>query len=146
MTAPFFEFPMRPVPPITEDTREWWDQTRERRLTVQSCRACRAVQLYPRCLCVACGSSDVELVSASGLGTVYSRTVLSKSPNPDFFVPPYVVALVRLEEGPVVLTNIVGTGATDVECDAPVTVTWDAMSDGRHLPLFTPVSSPDPSG
>jgi uncharacterized OB-fold protein len=146
MTERFPEFPARPVPPVTEDTRHWWDQTRERRLTVQSCRACHAVQFYPRCLCVACGSFEVELVPASGRGTVYSRTVLSTSPNPDFFVTPYVVALVRLEEGPVVLTNIVGTGASDVQCDDPVAVTWDAMPDGRHLPLFTLVTSPDPAG
>jgi hypothetical protein len=136
VSALFPEFPSRPEPPVTADTKQWWDHTREARLAIQSCRRCGSVQLYPRHLCVACGATELEFVVASGRGTIYSRTVAAKSPRPECFVPPYVVALVRLDEGPLVLTNIVGEGALDADCDDRVTVTWDPLPDGRNLPLF----------
>jgi uncharacterized OB-fold protein len=138
VSSQLVQFPTRPEPPTTADTKAWWDHTRERQLTVQSCRRCGTAQLYPRYLCTTCGSTDLELVTASGRATVYSRTVVAKSPRPECFVAPYVVALVRLDEGPLLLTNIVGDGAIDVACDDRVTVTWDPLPDGRQLPLFCP--------
>jgi uncharacterized OB-fold protein len=107
---------------------------------VQTCAACGASQFYPRWLCVICGSADVALVPVAGTATVYSSTVVNKSPNPELFVAPYVVALVRLDEGPTLLTNVVGQGALDVSCDDRVTLTWEPLPDGRQLPLFTPDS------
>lgn len=138
MSSTYVQFPSRPVPPVTSDTRDWWEHTRRRTLTVQACKHCEQSQLYPRTLCVSCGSLDLELVPVSGAGTVYSFTVLAKSPNPDQFVPPYVVALVRLTEGPVLLTNVVGADPGDIFCDLPVTLAWDPLPDGRQVPLFTP--------
>lgn len=119
-------------------TQAWWDATRESRLLVQRCRACGHNQHYPRPLCTECGSTNLEDIEASGRGSVYSFTVVHRAPHPAF-TPPYVVALVRLEEGPVLLTNIVGCEPDDVGCDMRVAVTWETLPDGRRLPLFTPV-------
>jgi uncharacterized protein len=127
----------RPLPPITPDTKAWWEATRDRRLVVQRCRHCGHHQHYPRDLCTACAGADLELVPAGGRGTVYSFTVVHRAPGPPFD-PPYVVALVRLDEGPQVLTNIVGCEPSEVRCDQPVTVSWEPLDDGRHLPVFTP--------
>ena len=128
----------RPLPPVTPETQEWWDATRQRRLTVQRCVACGHRQLYPRAVCTACHTTDLELVDAAGTGTVYSYSVVRRSPDPDAFPAPYAVALVRLDEGPTVTTNLVGAPLDGLSCDQAVTVTWEPLEDGRNLPLFTP--------
>jgi uncharacterized OB-fold protein len=126
------------LPEADADTSAWWDATRERRLVVQRCRTSGHFQHYPRSLCLRCGSTDLEFIEASGKGEVYSHTTVHRSPRPDVKVP-YVVALVRLEEGPVLLTNIVDCPPDDVLCDMPVEVSWRVLSDGRNLPVFRPV-------
>jgi hypothetical protein len=126
----------RPISPADHVTQEWWDATSGRRLLVQRCIACGHHQHYPRNICTACGASDLTYDEASGRGTVYSHTTVRRAPHPAF-TPPYVVALVRLEEGPLVLTNIVGVEPETVRCDMPVRVTWEDLPDGRTLPLFT---------
>jgi uncharacterized OB-fold protein len=116
---------------------DWWEATRERRFLLQRCIDCGNHQHYPRSLCIRCGSADLTWDEAAGSGVVYSHTTVHRSPLP---VPPtpYVVALVRLSEGPVLLTNIVGCEPADVRCDLPVVLAWEAVEDGRNLPLFRP--------
>ena len=121
---------------LDADSDAWWEATRERRLLVQRCERCGHHQHYPRMLCVACGRTDLSFVEASGKGTVYSFTVVDRPPSADF-VPPYVIALVRLAEGPVLLTRIVDCEPALVACDLPVEVRWQRLEDGRHLPVFT---------
>jgi len=117
---------------------EWWDATRQRRLLLQRCRACGRLQHYPRSLCLACGSDDLDWAEASGFGSVYSYTTVHRSPSTVPAVP-YVVALVRLAEGPVLLTNIVGCDPAELRCDLLVVLEWEETADGRNLPLFRPV-------
>ena len=116
---------------------DWWDATRERRFLLQRCLDCGNRQHYPRALCIKCGSDRLDWQEASGAGVVYSYTIVHRAPSP---VPaaPYVVALVRLAEGPTVLTNVIGCEPGDVRCDLPVELTWEAAEDGRNLPLFKP--------
>ena len=120
--------------PVDEVTGPWWEAIRERRLTVQRCRECGHRQHYPRALCTGCGGDDLDLVDVSGRGTVDSFTVVHRAPG---LTTPYVVARVRLAEGPVMLTNLVGADPDDWACDAPVHVDWRPLPDGRHLPVFT---------
>lgn len=129
--------PPRPVAEPDATTQPWWDATRERRLLVQRCEACDHHQHYPRALCTACGGTDLDWSSASGDGVVVSHTTVHRAPHPAF-TPPYVVALVRLAEGPVLLTDLADADPTRVRCDQPVTLTWHPLPDGRHLPLFRP--------
>jgi hypothetical protein len=129
--------PERPVGAADPSTEEWWTATSEGRLTVQRCNGCGHAQLYPRALCTACESTDLELVDAAGTATVHSCTVVHRTPHP-FFDPPYVVALVRLAEGPTLMTNVVGCDPADVHIDQAVRVVWEDLPDGRRLPLFTP--------
>jgi hypothetical protein len=105
---------------------------------VQHCITCGHTQLYPRAVCTACGRQELELVASSGRGRVYSFSVVHRSVDPARFVAPYAVALVQLEEGPVLTTNLVTESFDALRCDQPVSVTWEALPDGRHLPLFTP--------
>jgi uncharacterized OB-fold protein len=122
--------------PSTPDevTAPWWDATREHRLILQYCAACGAVQHPPRALCIGCGStSDLAWRDASGEATVDTLTTVVRAPARGFEAP-YVLARVRLAEGPVLLTNIVGSTP---EIGAPVKLTWRDLADGRALPIFT---------
>lgn len=129
-----------PAPPETPETAAWWDATRQRRLTVQQCRVCDHRQHHPRILCARCHSRDLELVGVSGRAQVLSFSVVHRSPDPEVFAAPYVVALVQLDEGPVLTSNIVDVEPEAVRCDQPLIVRWRALDDGRHLPVFTPTT------
>lgn len=127
----------RPISAADDDSQSWWDATAAGRLTVQRCATCGHAQLYPRALCVSCHGADLALSDATGRGTVHSYTIVHRAPHPAFETP-YVVALVRLDEGPVVMSNIVECASESVRCDMRVAVAWEALPDGRQLPLFKP--------
>jgi len=97
---------------------------------------------YPRAFCPHCGAtrSALEWREASGRATVYAAVVEHK-PNPGAWSggEPYCVALVDLDEGVRMMTNIVGIAPEDVETGRAVEVTWEPLSDGRQLPLFRPI-------
>ncbi|GAB4059260.1 Zn-ribbon domain-containing OB-fold protein [Catellatospora paridis] len=120
--------------PEDEVTAPWWDATRQRRLTVQRCARCELAQLPPRVLCTGCGSTASRLETVDGRGVVDSYTVIHRAPDPATEVP-YTVARVRLIEGPILLTALVGI--PEPRCDLPVTLAWRVLPDGRALPVFT---------
>ena len=128
--------------PPTQDatTATWWDATRERRLVLQTCQSCAAVQHPPRSVCLACLSEELGWTEASGAAVVDSFTVVHRAPRPDV-VAPYVLARVRLAEGPVLLTRIEDvdpTAEVPVRCDQSVSLRWAELADGRALPVFVP--------
>ena len=128
----------RSLPEPSPEWGEWWDATRERRLLVQLCTHCGRYQHYPRALCIHCGRAELAWREAAGGGTIYSFTVVHRAPGASAPPVPYVVALVRLDEGPVVLTNLVASDPGALACDASVRLTWEELADGRFLPLFEP--------
>ena len=127
----------------TPDSAAWWDGCRGREFLLQRCAACGAYQHYPRTLCTTCRGSELELVRGAERGTVYSHSTVHRGEHP-VLGSPYVVALVRLEEGPLILTNIVGDDAAKVSCGDSVSLEWLAAADGRHVPVYAP--DPSPSG
>ena len=133
----------RLLPEVNDVTAPFWEATRDRTLAVQRCTACGVFQHYPRPLCLSCRGVDLDFVPVSGDATVYSFSVVHRAPDPDVFDPPYVVALVRLAEGPVMFTSIVGADPDDIYCDQPVTLDWRPLDDGRHLPVFRPTKGND---
>ncbi|MCU1353037.1 MAG: putative nucleic-acid-binding protein containing a Zn-ribbon [Acidimicrobiales bacterium] len=129
-------------PPESPAAEPFWDATREQRLVLQWCRSCEAAIHYPRDACPTCLAGDLEFRDASGRGTIYAVSVMPKAGNPTMTERvPYAVALVDLPEGVRLLTNVVGAPPDDVTVGMVVEVTWEPLSDGRHLPLFTPVAS-----
>ena len=129
--------PDRPQPPSTPDSEPFWEATRERRLKLQWCLSCNRVVHFPRSLCPHCGGRDLQWREAPGTGTVYSFTV-DHRPPPPFGPDPWVVALVELDEGARLMTNISGCSADQVRIGMPVEVAWEPLPDGRHLPIFQP--------
>lgn len=131
--------PARIEPPITELTRPFWDATRGRRLLVQWCTACETPIFYPREVCPACLGSDVAWRPSTGRGTVYAVSVQCRPANATMAERvPYAVALVDLDDGIRIMTNIIGCDPTDVVPGQAVELTWEPLSDGRHLPQFRP--------
>ena len=130
----------RPAPALDPDTAAYYGAAREGRLLVQLCSACGAAQLYARDRCLRC-RGEVDWVEASGRATVYSFTVIRQNYQRPFRDQlPYVVALVDLEEGPRVMTNIVGCDPDDVRIGMAVQARLEPVSDDAGIALFEPAS------
>jgi len=128
----------RPAPVPDPDTAEYFRACLEGRLLLQRCDDCGAAQLYARDRCLACRGA-LRWEEASGRGTVYSFTVIRQNysrPFRDWI--PYVVALVDLEEGPRVMTNIVDCEPDDVRIGMAVQARFEAVSDEAGIALFSP--------
>jgi len=132
--------PRRALPRPTPETRHFWDGARAGELRLQRCRAraCGRAYFPPRPFCPHCGSGDVEVFRASGRATLYSY-VIHHRPVPGF-TPPYAIAVVELDEGPRMMTNITGCPQTPeaLELDMPVEVAFEKLDDEITLPLFRP--------
>lgn len=127
------------VPPVSEAAVPFWDATRERRLVVQWCTACEEPVFFPREVCPSCLGTALEWRPASGRGAVYAVTVEHRPQNPAMAaMAPYAVALVELDEGVRLLTNLVGAPPESFAVDDPVQVVWEELPDGRNLPQFAP--------
>jgi uncharacterized OB-fold protein len=129
--------PKRFEPPVSEEGAPFWEGTRDRKLLLPWCTACPQPIWYPRAICPRCFGTDIEWREAAGTGFVYALTV-EHTPQTRALSAPYVVALVELDEGVRFLSNVVGVAPEDVAVGTAVQVTWEELSDGRHLPLFTP--------
>lgn len=136
--------PTRPEPRATEVSEPFWEATRSRSLVVQWCLTCDRAIFYPRAACPGCLGTELEWRSSVGTGRVYAVTVEHNPQHPAMRErAPYAVALVDVDDGWRMLTNIVDCNPDDVVVGMPVTVTWEPMSDGRNLALFAPSETTD---
>ena len=128
----------RPLPAITPETRHFWEGTRAGELRLQRCDACAHVYFPPRPFCPQCGGREVSVQRASGRAALYSYVIHHRAAPG--FVPPYSIAVVQLEEGPRMMTNIVDIAQAPeaLQLDMPLEVVFQRMSDEIHLPLFRP--------
>lgn len=127
----------RPAPIPDAESAPFWTGTLEGKLLVQECSMCGQRQLYGRSLCTNCHSAALSWIESSGRGTIYSRTIIRQNPNRSFkHLIPFVVALVDLDDGPRMMTNIVGTPPEAVAIGDRVKVTFEPVSDAAALPLF----------
>jgi hypothetical protein len=129
----------RPLPQLNPDNRPFWEGCREHRLKIQKCSGCGALRWPPAFLCPHCLAAGTEWVAAGGTGSVYTYAVYHVAPFPAFKDElPYVVAIVSLDEGPRMMTNIVGCDPEAVYCGMPVEVTWDDETGEFSIPRFRP--------
>lgn len=124
--------PVTPPSP-TQDDAPFWAALAESRLVLPRCSHCQTWIWYPRDFCPACHHRGVDWVEASGRGTVYSYTVSRRGFGPWAERAPYIVAYVELEEGPRVLTNLVGMTPEQVSIGQPVTAVVEQDGDVRAL-------------
>src|SRR2546423_12240668 len=130
------------LPQSDLETRPYWDAAREGKLLIKQCRSCGRSFFYPRSYCPTCWSEDTTWVEATGRGTVYTFTVIHQNDLPPFNERvPYVVAIVELEEGVRMTSNIEDVAPEDVRCDLPVRVSFreeQRDDDTVSLPVFVP--------
>ncbi len=120
------------------ETRAWWDAANAGQLLLRYCEQCREPHYYPRSICPLCGSDRTQWRPAAGTGTVYAASVTWRAPVP------YCIAYVQLDEGPIILSNIVDTDLASVAIGQRVSVVFKASTSGQAVPMFRPVSQ-DPA-
>ena len=113
-------------------TEPFWRACAERRLTVQRCASCGGHQFYPRPMCLSCESQRLDWVEAAGSGTIYALTTV-RVPVIDELPPPYLLALVDLDEGVRLLTNIEGDTAAIGD---RVSLAWRERDGLPPVPVF----------
>ena len=129
----------KPLPTIVGETKPYWDSCRQGRLIIQRCESCNEYQFYPRGICAHCWSGDISWVESSGKGTVWTYTVTYQNRTPGFAEEvPYVLAMVELDEGVKMFTNIVECNPRDVKIGMPVEVTFVRATDQITIPYFKP--------
>ncbi|WP_067826675.1 OB-fold domain-containing protein [Actinomadura kijaniata] len=135
------KYPLRPA--VGPDTRFFWDGVDAGELRVQKCGACGALRHPPGPMCPKCHATERGYVVAGGRGTVHSYVVHHHPPVPGR-TPPFVVAVVELEEGVRIVGNVIGCPPEDVRVGMPVRLTFERMDDELTLPQWTPADTPEP--
>lgn len=130
----------KPLPFPDEDTQEFWDGAKRHELLVQKCNH-NHLRYPPRPICPDCFSQEFKWEKMSGKGEVYTFIIVRVAPRPDWqeYVP-YVLAVVKLDEGPRVETNIVGIKPEDVKIGMKVEVVFEDVTEKVTLPKFKPVA------
>ncbi len=136
MTGPAQKFTPRPSP----ETAAWWEGCRNHELLLQSCTNCGHRQFYPRIICTECMSDKLEWKRSAGRGRVLTFTIC-RLPVSEAYAGdvPYVIALVQLEEGPTMMSNIVQCDPDSVASGMPVEVVFEQRSEEITSPQFRPV-------
>jgi uncharacterized OB-fold protein len=124
-------------PAISELTRPWWNACREGLLLLPKCRACGRHFFRPEVACTHCFSLDWEWVEASGRGTLYSYTEIHRAPVPGFKTPA-VFAIIELEEGVTMFSNVVECAPGQLQIGMPLQVVFETLAEEIALPKFRP--------
>jgi uncharacterized OB-fold protein len=127
------------LPTIEDDTRPFWAAAQGGRLLIRGCRGCGRTHHYPRPFCPHCWSDQVDWVEASGRATLYTWSVVFTNDLPPFSARlPYVAAVVDLEEGVRLMTNIVDCPAERLEIGMPLVVDYRPLTEDITAPVFRP--------
>jgi 3-oxo-4,17-pregnadiene-20-carboxyl-CoA hydratase alpha subunit len=127
----------RPRPATSKDTEFFWEGAARGELLIQRCSSCGTLRHPPRPACGACRSFDWDTVRASGRGEVYSHVTVHHPVVPPFEAP-YDVALIQLDEGVRLVSNVIGVAPEDVRIGMPVEVVFQGVDEELTLPLFRP--------
>ena len=133
----------KPVPVPTPETQFFWDKCKEHELWLQRCQTCQHVFFYPRMHCPECLSDNVPGFRASGKGTLWTY-MINHRPVPGFEDDaPYAIAVVQLEEGPRMMSNIVGIENTpeNLILDMALEVVFEDATEEISIPKFRPAGA-----
>jgi uncharacterized protein len=126
----------RPIPHPSTWSKGYWDAAKERRFVVQECRACGKAIMYPKRVCPHCLSDDLGWRASPGQGEIYAVTTQLAGPPTGFDDRlPFVLAIIRLDEGVQLMSNIVGDRAIAAKIGDRVTVSFEEAGDVT-LPVF----------
>jgi len=125
------------LPTPEGDTIAFWEAAKEERLLIKHCLDCDVYSYYPRPFCPKCWSEQVEWFEASGGATLYTWSVIYANDQPPFRDQvPYVAAVVDLDEGPRMMTNVIDCPFEELRIGMPLRVTFRPISDEFTIPVF----------
>jgi uncharacterized protein len=130
---------VRQAPIVTDDSAVFWDAAAEHRLVAQRCAGCGVLRHPPRPMCPHCQSLDFGVVELSGRGTLYSYAVLHHPQHPAFDYP-VLAALVDLDEGIRLVSNLADIDAADIEIGMRLEVAFVPTAEDRAVPVFRPAA------
>lgn len=132
----------KPLPELSDTSRPFWDACRRHELRIQRCQQCGALIHYPKVHCPIDGCDRFDWALMSGKGTVFSFVVAQRAFHAAFKPDlPYVVAVIELDEGPRMMSNVVGIDPDDVHIGMAVEVVFEDVSETIALPKFRVVKS-----
>ncbi len=134
------EDPRRPAPIVTDDSAFYWEAAAEGKLVAQRCGSCGVLRHPPRPMCGHCQSLEIEIVPLSGRGTLYSYAVLHHPQHPAFDYP-VLAALVDLDEGIRLLSELADVTPADISIGMPLTAGFAPTVDGMAVPVFRAASN-----
>ena len=129
---------IKPLPEISEIARPFWDAVQLGELKIQQCADCHAWVFYPSLWCTHCYSSNLTWTRCTGLGEVYSFSVVHYPPYESHADVPYVLAIIELDEGPRMMTNVLNCPWRSVRVGMPVRLTFEERHGGFKIPQFEP--------
>jgi uncharacterized OB-fold protein len=131
----------KPLPVPDPLTKIYWDSVKAHAMQMQQCDACHKFVFYPRNVCPHCGSRNLSWKPVSGKGKVYGFTISHQKGMPVFGAEaPYTVAVVELEEGVRMMTNLIGIepDPDKIKVGMAVVVHYDDVTETITLPKFKP--------
>ena len=128
----------RLAPTTTPDTTFFWDGLKDGKLLIQRCGGCGTLRHPPRPMCPRCNSLEWSAIESRGRGTVYSFVMPRHPPWPWFEGQTYVVALIELEEGIRILSNLRDVDPAAITIGMPVEAFFERFDSGATLHQFRP--------
>lgn len=127
-------------PRPTPETAPFWQGCHDHKLLLQRCTACGKHQFYPRLICAHCMSEQLEWIEASGRGKVETYTIVTRAVSEAYAADaPYVIALIELDEGPTMMSNVIGCDVGKIKSGMAVEVIFEDWSEEITVPKFRPV-------
>lgn len=133
--APAAPKPTRIAPIVTLDAKSYWEAADREEFIGQKCGDCQQFTFPPRPMCPHCHSLKREEVKLSGRGTVHAYTI-PRHPHPFGFREAPIVAVIQLEEGIRLVSNLIGVAYDQVQFDMPVEVAFDPTMNNHKVPVF----------
>ena len=143
MTQPAADSPPIPPPIPQPESDFYWEKCKAHELWLRHCKSCDKAYFYPRDMCPDCFSRDTDWIQSSGRGTLHTFSIVHRGPTPSFRDRvPYVAAIVEVESGARIPTNLVEVepDPTVIKVGMAVEVVFEDLNDSISLPKFRPAS------
>jgi uncharacterized OB-fold protein len=128
-----------PLPPANPVSAPYWEAARRHEFVLQYCPGCQRYVFFPRPTCPYCRTAPLQWRAVSGRGTVHTFTIARRPTHPAFAgQEPYVIAVVELEEGPRLTTNLIDVAPNEVRIGMAVQVAFRDVTAEVTLPVFAP--------
>src|SRR5436305_14544566 len=120
----------KPLPVPSQESKPYWEGLRERKLMMPRCNDCKRYWFPPTLNCPSCSSANWSWTAMSGRGRIFSYVIYHRVYHPGFADEvPYAVAVIELDEGPRMISNVIGIAPDKLSCDMKVEVAYQPITD-----------------